>query len=223
MTERRPVRLPPRGNAPELAPPVSGSTDVLRVVRLRQHRRAASICVSVVAIVVLGMTLGSTTRGDNTLQPVTPPERSTERIDEDAMEPAPGAGHTSASTASTAPGSGPTEPGRVPAAAPAQGPDGVRPRQSASVTRTKSRSDLPRGCGPVAEWCLAADVTPATGGGYAIASTMCLSTKAIAGELTFATTHEADFELLAGSRVIWRWSDTQAVREAGAPALCDRR
>ncbi|HVE98638.1 MAG TPA: BsuPI-related putative proteinase inhibitor [Mycobacteriales bacterium] len=87
-------------------------------------------------------------------------------------------------------------------------------REPARVTRTGGPALLPSYCTAAASWCQTAGVRPAGKNQYTLSAVMCLKAGVPLGSLDYRTAQEVDFELLAGSRVIWRWSDTQSFATA---------
>lgn len=90
-------------------------------------------------------------------------------------------------------------------------PARLQPHPRRPAYRTKSSSLVPRTCTTSVDWCLLATVrSGGKGKGHNLYATLCLNAKQPFGSLDFGTAQEADFEVLAGSRVIWRWSDGQS-------------
>jgi len=168
--------------------------------------------VSSVLVVGLALSLGASGRSDSTLQPASPSVQIDDREDTAEAQTPIGPVLSAAPAAKggvVEPPAGERETGAGGDVAGSTGASNRRVRPSAPVTRAKVR-DLPHSCGQVAPipWCLQVRVSPAPGG-HTLISRMCVNANAGVGDLDFETTQEADFELLSGSRVIWRWSDTQ--------------
>ncbi len=89
----------------------------------------------------------------------------------------------------------------------AQGPTTAQ-QPPAAVTRT-SRTGALNTCS--ADWCLGAAQKSAGRAAYIFSATVCLNAGVALRTLDYATSQEVEFEVLAGSHVIWRWSDNQRI------------
>lgn len=204
-----------RGSEPRLDDFVSALTEGRRRRRRRGARSAgagAALAAAITVAVGLGGPGSTTARDEITFVEEQGADEAQDYTGEVTALPAPSA--ITAPAALTAPArsgvvgdsrgrSGTVEEPADEAATP-------RPRRAAA--RTKSTS-LPRTCSGSSGWCLeAATQSRGKGYGFMLFSTMCVNATRGFGELGFATTQEVDFEILAGSRVIWRWSDRQSFR-----------
>ncbi|HVF19755.1 MAG TPA: BsuPI-related putative proteinase inhibitor [Mycobacteriales bacterium] len=237
MTSPDPLRRPAvlaasRGREPRLADFNAAMTEGRRR-RLRRGLRSAGAGAALAAVVGVTVGLGGGIGGVNAQDEIrfveqTPdsPAEQFDRQSDDAGMPAlglPPAGLPPADEQRSGRGLGRSADRGDDADF---GPTRLQPHPRRPAYRTKSSSLVPRTCATSVDWCLHATVrSGGKGKGHNLHATLCLNAKQPFGSLDFATAQEADFEVLAGSRVIWRWSDGQAFARdphqlSGIPGDC---
>ncbi len=202
-------RAAARGAAPSLRDFEVALTEA-RCRRRRRGRQSAGAALAAVVVVVAGWNgiSASTTASDEVQFVDAPaPHQSTA----EGLLPTPARlGAPPSSTADPAAQDVHSRDAVTPAGS-AVDPDLTsRPRPPAPAGRSSTSTSPLLFCGGDTEWCLRAQVRPAGAKGYTLYSTMCANARTALPRLDFTTAQETDFELLSGSRVIWRWSDGQA-------------
>lgn len=209
-TARLAEQVVSRGVRPRLADFEAAMVEARRR-RRRRGLQSAGAGAALAAVVALGGVHSAFTtssgRDDVHLVDVPGPIVGSERVDSSSGSLEVG---VSAPAAAAPPRADPrVEPRREPVAVPSAAAPRAQ-RGPAPVARTSGSGLIPAYCTSSAEWCQTAGVRNAGKNRYLLSAVMCLKAGVALGSLDYRTAREVDFELLAGSRVIWRWSDGQS-------------